>query len=229
MNSNEISDEILCAYLDHELSPAERDALELALAGDADAQQRLRQFREGDAALRAVFEDAGVEGPAASHVALLRTKASAGPARRHRYRPSYRQLGMALAASLAGLALFQGWKTQMAAPSLDQRLLQALEHSPSGDTRDGATMVLSFRTASGQACRQFEWRDNDRQTEGVACRGTRAQWEVKAWHVVAAAPADAGYRPAGTDSALEALIDTLDASGPLGVQEERELIAHGWR
>jgi hypothetical protein len=61
----------------------------------------------------------------------------------------------------------------------------------------------------------------------VACRGTDKHWQVSAWSEKS--PATGGYRTAGGDeSPIEAMVDAIDATGPLSPTEETALIAKGW-
>ena len=55
MNIQNLTDDVLCAYLDGELSPEARAALERQLPGEPGARVRLDRLRESDDRLRRAF------------------------------------------------------------------------------------------------------------------------------------------------------------------------------
>lgn len=232
MNITDLSDEVLCAYLDGELSPEARVALERQLLSEPGARVRLDRFRESDDRLRRAFALPS-EAAADPLVQLLTADNNVVPLRASRMRRYAGPLGLAMAATVAGLAIGFGWRgaidTPTAASSLaiSDRLDRALNHNASGQQHAGVTVVLSFRRENGALCRQFEVADGAGAAEGVACRGTDKQWQVSGWREM---PRDVGgYRTAGGDeSPIEAMVDVLDVSGPLSAEEEALAIRRGW-
>ncbi|MEQ1514058.1 MAG: hypothetical protein ABL934_15430 [Lysobacteraceae bacterium] len=233
MNITDLSDEVLCAYLDGELSPEARAALERQLLSEPGARVRLDRFRESDDRLRRAFALPS-EAAADPLVRMLRGDASDNvvPFRMRRY---LAPIGLALAATVAGLAIGFGWRDAIDTPMTDDtsglalsgRLHEALDRNLSGQPRSGVTVLFTFRREDGVPCRQFEIADAQASADGVVCRDAGKRWRVSAWHETQRA-AD-GYRTAGGDeSPVESVVDTLDASGPLSPSEEAALIAKGW-
>jgi hypothetical protein len=237
MNITDLSDEVLCAYLDGELSPEARVALERQLLSEPGARVRLDRFRESDDRLRRAFalpSEAAADplvqlltgGESGANVVSMRTSAL------RRYAAP---LGLAIAATVAGLAIGFGWRGVIDTPTTDAasglalsgRLHEALDHNVSGQQRTGVTVLFTFRRVDGTPCRQFEVADARASADGVVCRDAGKRWRVSAWHETLRA-AD-GYRTAGGDeSPVEVVVDDLDASGPLSPSEEAALIAKGW-
>lgn len=240
MNIENLSDDVLCAYLDGELSIEARAALERQLLGEPGARVRLDRLRESDERLRRAFAlpaDTrtdplvdllrGVSTSAPAPSTLLPTPIHAQASRWRRYAlPA----GLAMAAAIGGLAVGLQWRT---APmhdggdvAMSSGLRDALDRNPSGAAHNGVLVVLSFRNHAGAACRQFETLDDGGASEGVACRdGSR--WRMAAWRERSAAKD--GFRTAGgEDSPVEQAVDALDDSGPLSSAEEAALMAKGW-
>jgi surface antigen len=239
MNIQNLTDDVLCAYLDGELSPEARAALERQLPGEPGARVRLDRLRESDDRLRRAFAlpSAAATDPL---VRLLTSDAPADnvvPMRASRLRRVAAPLGLALAATVAGLAIGFGMRGAVDAPAakaaassslaISNSLHDALDRNASGQPRAGVTVVLTFRRENGALCRQFEVVDGAGSAEGVACRSADKRWQVSGWHEM---PRDVGgYRTAaGDESPIEAMVDVLDASGPLSPEEEAQAIRRGW-
>ena len=237
MNIENLSDDVLGAYLDGELSPEARTALERQLLGEPGARVRLDRLRESDERLRRAF--ALPSDPQADPlVRLLRgdsddatTTVRALPAR-PRWRRFALPAGLAMAAAIGGLAMGLLWRAPapqfraQAGVAMSDVLRSALDHNRSGESRGGMRVVLSFLRSDGVPCRQFEVQGDGVASEGVACRES-TQWRMAVWRERAATAG--GYRTAGSeDSPVEQVVDTLDASGPLPPADEASLIAKGW-
>jgi hypothetical protein len=238
MNIQNLTDDVLCAYLDGELSPEAHAALERQLLSEPGARVRLDRLRESDDRLRRAFAlpSAAATDPL---VRLLTADASvaenAVPLRASRLRRIAAPLGLALAATLAGLAIGFWLRGAVDAPAeettasglaIAKDLHDALDRNISGRPRAGVTLLFTFRRQDGAPCRQFEFAHAAVAAEGVACRGADRRWRISAWHAL---PNEIdGYRTAGDESPIEAVVDALDASGPLPPAEEAALIAKGW-
>jgi hypothetical protein len=236
MNIANLTDEVLCAYLDGELSPEARAALEHQLLSEPGARVRLDRLRDSDDRLRRAFAL-----PAAAAVdplvRLLRADSpdNVVPMRASRFRRYVAPVGLALAATVAGLAIGFGWRGAIEAPvvntasglALSEKLEKALDHNLSGRPRAGMKVLFTFLRDDGVPCRQFEVASGAVAAEGVACRNPGKRWQVSAWREMPRAVD--GYRTAGGDeSPIEAVVDALDASGPLSPTDEAALIAKGW-
>lgn len=240
-----ISDETVAAYVDGELDPSRRAALEAriaedpALAARVDAQRRLRR------ALAAAHADAMDEAPPVRLLSLVRSGAeivdlASVRAARTPGGPNRWRTPAVIAASL-GLGLIVGWGLHPTGPAaliggaghmaaqgalataLDQRL--AAQGRQSGAVRIG----VSFRSTAGVYCRTFRIVQGS-GVAGVACRGPGG-WQVR---MAVAAPAEAGtpaYRTAASDlpPALAEEVDRLIDGAPLDSAGEAAARAHGWR
>jgi hypothetical protein len=236
MKITHLTDEVLCAYLDGELSAEARVALERQLLSEPGARVRLDRFRESDDRLRRAL--ALPSEAAADPLVQLLTGDSSGnvrPIRTSGPRRFLAPIGLALAATVAGLAIGFGWRDAIDTPATDAAsglvlsggLHEALDHNPSGQLRAGVTVLFTFRREDGVSCRQFETANIEASADGVVCREAGKRWRVSAWREVPRATG--GYRTAGGDeSPVEAVVDALDASGPLSPSEEAALIAKGW-
>jgi anti-sigma factor RsiW len=239
-----VDDETLSAYLDGELSPAERARVEAALAADPALRQRLAAL---EAATLSFAESirAVDRAPAPAHVeALLRSQADNVVAFRPKPRAAAKWLAPAAAAAMLAAFVAIGWRfgpvpgatrdefaVAMGPVGRGGALHRILESTPSAQTaRIGAAQVspvATFRIASGAPCREFLVSAAGGAARAVACRDDR-QWTVK----IAAeeSPSTAGYQPAsGPSLAISAYIDDAMEGDALGAAEERTLIAAKWR
>jgi hypothetical protein len=138
----------------------------------------------------------------------------------------------ALAASLAGL--FVGYLLPRAGNpagdigTLATDLQRLLESVPSGSSRDGNRMLLTFQAGDGRYCRLFQSTATGNAGEGLACRAGAA-WQLSAWQ--AADPAeDAGtYRPAGASGLIDGVMEELGGAPALAPEQEVTVIAAGWK
>jgi hypothetical protein len=234
MNIANLTDEVLCAYLDGELSPEARAALEHQLLSEPGARVRLDRLRDSDDRLRRAFAlpSAAAVDPL---VRLLSADAPDNVVPTSRLRRYAAPAGLALAATVAGLAIGFGWRGAIEAPmaettsglALSEKLHDALDRNLSGQSRAGMKVLFTFLRENGAPCRQFEVADGAVSAEGVACRNADKRWQVSAWREMPRTVD--GYRTAGGDeSPIEAVVDDLDVSGPLSPTEEAALIAKGW-
>jgi hypothetical protein len=176
-----LSDEILVAYADDELAPAERAAVERRLAHDADARDRLAAFtstgqwlaRAYDDTLRAAPPEALVRaiGVAGGDTAAAIEREVPRPRRSFWQRlrvadwslvgPGMGGVGVGLAAGVALMLALPG--NEARAPDEQQLIAAALETAASGESHvaelpDGRleiTPIGTVRTADGGICREF--------------------------------------------------------------------------
>ena len=237
----ELNDELLCAYIDGELSDAERAAFETALAADPGATLRLARLREADEQMKAAFplvptaENDPLAAAILAHrpgqpfrmpqqaeIRVLR------PQQQPRWfqRPAWRgALAASFAAAIVGFVTLNRGGDHT---TVDAGLIAALNATPSGsEARDGNTvthLVLSFRAADGRWCRVFD--QNDGAREGLACNGDDG-WQVLALEAGSATSGD--LRPAGSNVAIDALMDRLGGSEVLDAEREQALIQQRWK
>jgi hypothetical protein len=236
-----VSDETLMAYADDALDPADRAAVETALAADPALRARLAAHRRLQAGLRIAFDDALSEPVPERLVAAVHARPAAAPvvdlAARRAARWSTREWS-AMAASLAAgaiLAFGFGQSARPPAPDLvvaegglaaDGALARALEQRLAADQGAGAARIgISFRDKDGRYCRSF----NVETVAGLACRED-AGWRVA---LVTAGQGDAGgdVRQAGAATPPEVLaaIEARMAGDALDAAEEAAARDAGWR
>jgi hypothetical protein len=122
--------------------------------------------------------------------------------------------------------------------SPDDPLYRVLEHSPGGTATElvegrHAVARLSFQGLDGDFCRQLDVGDARGTTTALVCRREEG-WRVElaGFHDVPLITGDdAVYRPASgpTATLFDLAVDELIDGDVLSADEERALIAQGWR
>jgi hypothetical protein len=239
-----ITDEMLMAYADGELSAEAASEVERALAADETLAEKLALFADSRKAVRQAY--ATPAAVSAELEARVRVLASADAAARHQTAARSNVISLAdrrrqvplwqlpLAASIA-LVVGAGsmWllgpggaaPPQLQIASLgDPAIADALGRVASGDRLGlpgGAEFaaIASFRDGDGALCREFEHdSENGGTLVAVACRADEG-WDVR--FAVASATGDAeGYAPASSLDALDAYLSATSASAPLSSQDE---------
>lgn len=230
-------DEKLMAYVDGELIPAEREAMERALAKDPTLREKLAEQERLKATLAAHYGPVAAEEVPEGLLAMLGAEtgradvASLSAAREKRRRPSWRQLGTIAASLAVGLLAGQMVSLQRTGPlavndgalvaegplaeALDSQLASAQAHGAA--TRIG----VSFADRQGRFCRSFD----AAAFAGLACR------EDQDWRVIMTAPAqgagEAQYRQAGSSVILQAAQEMM-AGAPLDAEAERAAVEARW-
>ncbi len=227
------SDDILMAYADGELDPAERAAIEQAMRTDpavAAAVERHRALRADVAAAFAGILDEPV--PARLLQPAPAAVVSLADVREKRRRWSWPEWG-ALAATLV-VGVLAGRMVPGGAPAIagngnqvvaHGELASALDRQVGGNAEGAVKVGVSFAARDGAYCRGFVMGTS----AGLACR-EGGQWRIP---VLAEAEKEAagGYRQAG--SALPpAVLDAIDAriaDKPLDAAGEEAARARGWQ
>jgi hypothetical protein len=255
----ERNDELLSAWLDGELAPAEADELERRLAREPALAERLEAIRSVDeaavAALRSVDQR-----PLPALILDLIGEDEEEPRRRHdgaekvvplRERPMTRffQAPVAIAASVAFLAGFllhamlgnggdrAGEVLYAGAIPEGSGLYAAFDRRPSGEAVDlgagrTAQPVLTFRSVDGNWCRQVRI-TGAASADTLACRREGA-WQIELLSFGEATPAapESGFQQAssGGTAAMNAAVERLTGrEPPLALAAEAELIGAGWQ
>ncbi len=239
-----ITPEELAAYADGELSGAQLDEIELAIAADPSLARKVKEHRALRASLLAHFAPivdqpvpdrltrmlSGQEERDSPENEISENVVSFGAAReRHEAKKAIPRwgwvVGPAIAASLA-LAVFMprggsetsGFAAPQLALALDQQLVAT--QAPDADTR----ILLSFRSKDGDLCRAY----SGAEAGGIACR------EEAGWRLREALPgsevAAGEYRQAGADdAALLGIVQDM-ADGPaLDSDQEAAAKQDGWQ
>lgn len=237
--------ELLSAYIDGELAPANSAILESRLAQDPVLRTRLAELRELQSRLQNAA--AALEGtPLPAHITELLQPQPGGirslPHRLTRFRGNLRQ-GFAVAASLAvaaGILLaVPQWQGSVVGGSDEARFTAALETLPSRATgwdtlEDGRRLraVLSFPGQEGNWCREYILADDDGAIRGVACRDS-GSWTTRIAVPQALLPGsdEEAYRPAsaGDSGDIARFIDQHAAGDVVGAKREAGLIARSWQ
>jgi hypothetical protein len=202
--STQIPDDLLAAYVDGELSEAERARVEQAIARDARLAQRVAQQRALRGRLRNAFDGVLREPVPQRRVNSARIEASSGPAQiidlarvraerarrpERRRAPIPRRAATAIAVSLLvglGTGLLVEHLVVSAGPTeyrdgalLASGLLNRALNEQLASAAPGSRAVrvgLSFHARSGGYCRTFVL-DNNRTLTGLACR-EQERWRI---------------------------------------------------
>lgn len=139
---------------------------------------------------------------------------------------------MALAASLALLIGFGSGVLLDGAPSGGDSqwasVAGQLDRVPSGtevQLGDEAWLLsrFTFLDQEGRACRQYQLRRGAEITENVACRDAGSWQRVATVHVDGVLNAEE-YQPASGQSLLDGTLSAMMRGGPLGLEEEAEVL-----
>ncbi|WP_284126062.1 zf-HC2 domain-containing protein [Parerythrobacter aestuarii] len=236
-----VTDEMIAAYADGELSGEDKARVEAAIAADpalADLVAKHRALKDTLGAHFAPVLDQPVPESLATMLQPKEKETSGGDAdvvsfaaerQKRGLAPMARRwapiAGPALAASLV-LALWQPWQgngaregyagTQLAA-ALDTQLVA--EQSVDAETR----ILLSFENADGQYCRAFRGAD----AGGIACRDDTG-WKIERELGLDGAQST-DYRQAGSETELMIAVQEMAAGGALDAAAEVEAKEKGWR
>jgi len=253
-----ITDEKLSAYLDGELAPDEMDAIRNAIENDNGLRAQIEKLIKADQIITAAYHDIDNAPMPQSVMNLLAPRAAAAPAdagnvasfpRRSAAAQPRWAIPMAAAVALAiGVGVGLQFAPRAHRPSDDTILLaevidqsspihQILESTRSAQTvylegADGASMtpVLTFKSASGDYCREFMLAEQGLTNRAVACR-RRDGWAVQFAAANGGAADPDVYATASVhfgpvfDAAVDALID----DAPLSAADELALIQKKWR
>ena len=234
---NEVDDEMLMAYVDGELGPDARDAVERALAASPTLREEVQRQHMLRSSLGAFYAPVAEEEAPERLRAMLAPEAKGAEivdfaAARDRRRPVFALPHFAaMAASLAvgviatQLALAPAGPVTVESGALlaQGHLAEALETQlasagAAGDTRIG----LTFADREGRICRTFE----SPAVSGIGCRGD-AGWVLP----MTSAGRNAGeaeYRQASSPLVMEQA-QAMMAGAPLDAAAEAAAKAKGWR
>lgn len=204
-----ISDEMLMAYVDGEISGEERARVEAYLSSSPEAWSRLEVFAKTGRDLSGLFDDIfyaevpqrlvdAARAARAAEMIDLQSKRRGGVARD---RQSNRTFAYALAASLAAVAVLAGAlvvgglrdaavdrSVKVAVKPADSKvaaddLTAALERTASGAVfqAEGRSIkpVFTFASNAGGYCRQYSVQGNAERLAGVACRDADGRWIIE--------------------------------------------------
>lgn len=248
-----ITDEQLSAFLDAELSNAEMDAIREQLLEDESLADRLAELALVDELVAASAKQIDAR-PIPQSIAALLQEPSAlkepsaigessveeQPATAQiitfpLWRRVQKTLQQPLAAA-ASVALVIGFGlSQMLNHSSDsndwQAVAKVLDAAPSGVVQmatNGAEVKprLSFKNHSGEYCRQFDLKNDQGQSENIACR-QNGQWQITA-SVVSQKNQGGDYQTASGGSALDEALEEMIDGDVFNKNAEADAIAKSW-
>ncbi len=251
MNSKDMTtDELLSAYIDGELDRDTANAVTARLAAEPELMQRLEKLRGADEAIRRLLGSVD-KLPMPDSVTQMIEAADATDnvvELRPRRRPTFLQMPVAIAASLALVAGFLANDflrgTAPTGPGIealstgtiaaDTSLHALLDEAPSGAPQavaegTSATLILSFQDRAGDFCRQLRIDSAAASTHAVACRRNDA-WQLEA--MAFASPGSGQYQQAGSDTpaVVDSAVTALLGNGQiLSDEEENAFISEGWK
>jgi hypothetical protein len=245
-----ISDEMLMAFADGELAPAEQEEIETALAEDEALAERLAVFMDTrhelsatikplidepvPAALQASLAAAiatarqtqGAQPQTTETVVPLRPRASSTSAARSTGSAISSPWGMALAASFVGIVVglggfLLGQSTGVAPDAANLALNEALETLPSGGDRALSEAESLHMIASFRDAEGHLCREYERKAADAVTTAVACHGPA-GWQTRFALtnPVAEGYVPASTTDSLDAFLSGIGAGAPLSPQEE---------
>jgi anti-sigma factor RsiW len=247
-----ITDQLLMAYVDGELSPDLAALILSRLETEPDLLERLEQHQRLRSELSAVYGPVMGEPLPPSLTALLSresaqaAQSSAIPLFRlamPEHGSAFGRLGRAwpvLAAAAAAVFGVGLSEVRHAGDPLTRSgdgrivasgpLASSLERNLAADAAgSGAKIMASFEDRSGRYCRVFSAAAGGHE-DGVACKSD-GRWLVVALANGAAAEPSNGYRQASSSlaPAVAAAVDELQASNALTPEQERKARTQQWR
>ncbi|MEM0953097.1 MAG: hypothetical protein AAGI24_03050 [Pseudomonadota bacterium] len=245
----EYDDILLCQYLDEELEPEQRSAIEKRLQDEPDLRERLLQFQSVDSSLQSTVREQSSDDIPDSLTALLSvdhkqpvTNVLSLPTRR------VSRLPLAAAAAIAVVSVSAGlvWKGQQSAPGNAPEVLNSVAFSTVMSESPSSTQawymlgddyqlrpILSFPTASGY-CREYQLENLTKGPDSAAWRGIacleQQRWVTEVLTATTQSTKSQAYTPASADGGATDRFVAAKATGEaLSVREEAGLIGRGWR
>jgi len=240
-----ITDQLLMAYVDGELSPDLAALILSRMEAEPDLLDRLEQHQRLRSQLSAAFGPIMGEPLPPNLTALLAREGvkvaspSAKSAQGNVFRGfdgAWPMWAAAAAATVIGVGLSEfrhmddplalsGGRIVASGP-----LARSLEHDLAADSAGaGAKIMASFEDRSGRYCRVFEAAGGSHE-DGVACKND-GRWQVVALANPAGPEPSAGYRQASSAVAasVAAAVDEFQASNALTPEQERQARTQQWR
>jgi hypothetical protein len=221
----ELNDELLCAYLDDELDPSQREQVAAAIAADAGAKLRLARMTSADHRLQNAMK---LPGEDHFQVAMAARIQNSIPIPRR----SRMILPWAAAAAISGVAVgffassaLQSPAAEFTVAGLTSGVMQVLQTAPSGLDANNLRVVLTFMDDRARYCRVFHAKLPGASGEGLACRES-GNWSLQAWD--ATAGSSDTYQTAGASGTIDTVMNKLGGSAVLDASAEAALIKRGW-
>lgn len=237
-----MTDELLMAFADGQLDAADAARVEAAIAADGALAEKVARLRQTRAAVHDAFAPV-LDAPVPDRL-IAAARGQTGASRF--FAQGWARAGAASAALAASFAIgvFAAPSLQKALPAspsipviadargltADGALARALNTQPSGETVSGVRIAMTTASADGGYCRAFVTTAAGSPLEGVACT-ENADWRIIAMSEAPdPTPARDGYATASgrLSAATLSALDAKRVGDPLGQDEERAVIAHGF-
>ncbi len=242
-----ITDEQLSAFLDTELSNAEMDAIRDQLMEDESLADRLAELALVDELVAASAKQIDAR-PIPQTITALLQEPSVTEEPSVEEKPATAQIitfpfwkrvqktlqqPIAMAASVALVIGFG--MSQMLNHNSDSNdwsaVAKVLDVAPSGVVQVATTGAevkprLSFQNHSGEYCRQFDLKNEQGQSENIACR-QNGQWQVTA-SIVSEKNQSGDYQTASGSSALDEILEEMIAGDVFNKNAEADAITNNW-
>ncbi len=233
-----VTEEMIAAFADGELSGAELRQVEEAVAADPALARKVEMHRALRGKLSAHYAPI-VEAEVPERLTALLSEKSgeyqgaqvvsfAAERQKRGLAPMIRRFapiaGPALAASLV-LALWQPWQGGTPAGYADPALAQALDTQLAANqpANAPARMLLSFENEGGEFCRAY----SAAQAGGIACRDDSG-WRIER-SFTGVGGQDTQFRQAGSEAELFAAVQDMAAGPALDAEAEAAARATGWK
>lgn len=233
-----ISDHDIMAFVDGELDAIDAARIENAIASDVLIAARVERERRLRASLRGAYAPV-TEEPVPDRLRALvesHTPASGNVValRRRPIATAWRYVGVALAASVAAVAVSSFMRPDasihidggelVAGGALAKALEQSLASEVAGGS--GPRIGLTFRATDGRVCRSVS--DPSLRVAALACRdGTR--WVLPVTARVDAAGSELRQASSALPAAIQSAIDERIEGDSFDAAQERQSRERGWR
>lgn len=236
MTQEQVTDEMLMAFVDGEFDEAGTARIERLLANDPGLAERAEKLLQSREQVREAFAPVRSE-TVPSHLvaAALGTMQDLAPRRRSAMPQWAVAASVAMFAGMAGFAVNGLLPNDEAPQSLlaaatSSMLLDSMATTAAGDEVRleaagsvlTASVVGSFPVEAGY-CRLFTLAGGDEQVRALAC-GSDAGWSVP----VAVLESSSGFQPASGAEAIDVYLDNAGAGAALDGAAEAEAIGRNW-
>ncbi|MBE0486397.1 hypothetical protein [Marinobacter sp.] len=233
-----ITDELLSAFLDNELSEPEMAAVRDQIELDPALADRLAELASVDAGLQRHYGAIDDQPVPDSVTRLLKQPDPVASSNNVVAFPWWRRLrehsGKAVAAAvIAGIAMTQWLNSPNVDPPAWSALAEVLEHEPSGQayvlgSDITLTPRLTFQNQAGDWCRQFRLDTATEASEQIACRDGRGDWASLVTVNAPSVPDSQRYQTASGGHIMDDVLDQMMAGPPMALDEEAAMLGGRW-
>lgn len=240
--------ELLVAYVDDELEPKQRTHVENLINQNQEAQQLVKKFKESAHHLKHHLDIVAEDDVPEHLIEMLRPppEKKVVPIKTSKHQKiSFNWPSLAAAATVllmvgvaTGALILKNLGSQTLITANEDPLQQALETLPSGNQSDPKgnnpqiTLISTYKTKSGQVCREFKRETIHGSFSGLACRNQAGYWlnQIElADNLLPPPKTNQDYTPAsGSDDPISNMLNKLDAGSAIPIAEEQQLIEKKW-